>query len=36
MGLAGRKRAVDHFSWATIGDRTMQVYQQVLRGRALG
>jgi alpha-maltose-1-phosphate synthase len=35
MGLAGRKRAVDHFSWATIGDRTMQVYQQVLRGRAL-
>jgi starch synthase len=35
MGLAGRKRAVDSFSWSTIGDRTMQVYLEVLRGRAL-
>ena len=30
MGLAGRQRAVDSFSWATIGDRTMEVYRQVL------
>ena len=36
MGLAGRKRAVDSFSWASIGDRTMQVYLDVLRRRMLG
>ena len=30
FGLAGRTRAVDHFSWASIGDRTMEVYRQVL------
>ncbi len=30
MGLAGRTRAVEHFSWASIGDRTMEVYRQVL------
>jgi len=30
MGLAGRKRAVDSFSWASIGDRTMEVYREVL------
>ncbi len=30
MGLAGRRRAVEHFSWASIGDRTMEVYRQVL------
>ena len=35
MGLAGRRRAVDSFSWATIGERTMQVYLDVLRRRAL-
>jgi starch synthase len=35
MGLAGRKRAVDAFSWSSIGDRTMQVYLDVLRRRAL-
>jgi starch synthase len=35
MGLAGRQRAVDAFSWASIGDRTMQVYLDVLRRRAL-
>ena len=29
-GLAGRRRAVEDFSWATIGDRTLEVYQQVL------
>jgi starch synthase len=35
MGLAGRRRAIDAFSWATIGDRTMQVYLDVLRRRAV-
>ncbi|MDQ2782275.1 MAG: glycogen synthase [Actinomycetota bacterium] len=30
MGLAGRTRAVESFSWATIGDQTMEVYDQVL------
>jgi starch synthase len=32
FGLAGRNRAVEHFSWASIGDRTMEVYRQVLGG----
>ena len=32
FGLAGRTRAVEHFSWASIGDRTMEVYGQVLGG----
>ena len=36
MGLAGRRRAVDSFSWASIGERTMQVYLDVLRRRSLG
>ena len=35
MGLAGRRRAVDAFSWATIGERTHQVYLEVLRRRML-
>jgi starch synthase len=35
MGLQGRQRAVDAFSWASIGDRTMQVYLDVLRRRAV-
>jgi starch synthase len=30
FGLAGRRRAVEHFSWGTIGDRTMAVYESVL------
>ncbi len=30
LGQAGRARAVEHFSWASIGDRTMDVYRQVL------
>lgn len=30
MGEAGRKRAEDHFSWAAIAERTMDVYRQVL------
>ncbi|GAA1784997.1 MAG: glycogen synthase [Actinobacteria bacterium] len=32
FGLAGRRRAVDSFSWASIGDRTLEVYQSVLDG----
>jgi alpha-maltose-1-phosphate synthase len=35
MGLAGRRRAVESFSWATIGERTNQVYLDVLRRRML-
>jgi starch synthase len=30
FGLAGRQRAVESFSWASIGDRTMEVYRAVL------
>jgi starch synthase len=30
FGLAGRQRAVGQFSWASIGDRTMEVYRGVL------
>ena len=30
MGLAGRERAVESFSWATIGERTVEVYEEVL------
>jgi len=30
MGLAGRRRAVEQFSWASIGDKTMEVYRSVL------
>mgnify|MGYP002401210620 CR=1 FL=1 len=30
FGLAGRRRAVEHFSWASIGDRTLEVYRAVL------
>ena len=29
-GVAGRARAVQDFSWNTIGDRTMEVYQDVI------
>jgi starch synthase len=35
MGLAGRRRAVESFSWATIGEQTNQVYLDVLRRRLL-
>jgi alpha-maltose-1-phosphate synthase len=31
MGKAGRRRAVEHFSWASIAERTTDVYQSVLR-----
>jgi starch synthase len=30
MGLAGRRRAVDHFSWSRIAEETMAVYRSVL------
>ncbi len=33
MGLAGRRRAVESFSWASIGDQTTAVYLDVLRRR---
>ena len=36
MGLAGRKRAVESFSWASIAEQTNQVYLDVLRRRLIG
>jgi starch synthase len=33
MGAAGRERAVEHFDWAAIAKRTLEVYEQVLRNR---
>jgi starch synthase len=30
MGRAGRRRAVEHFSWASIAERTLDVYRSVL------
>ncbi len=30
MGKAGRSRAIEHFSWAAIAQRTMEVYRSVL------
>ncbi|MGE5156358.1 MAG: glycosyltransferase, partial [Betaproteobacteria bacterium] len=30
MGLAGRQRAVEHFSWGAIAERTLEVYRGVL------
>jgi len=32
MGHAGRQRAIDSFSWATIADRTVAIYAEVVRG----
>jgi alpha-maltose-1-phosphate synthase len=32
FGRAGRQRAVNSFSWASIGDRTLEVYRSVLGG----
>jgi len=32
FGVAGRRRAVESFSWASIGDRTLEVYRSVLAG----
>ena len=31
MGEAGRARAIEHFSWETIAERTIEVYEAVLR-----
>jgi starch synthase len=31
FGRAGRRRAVEHFSWSSIGDQTMAVYESALR-----
>jgi starch synthase len=30
MGRAGRERAIEAFSWATIAERTVEVYRSVL------
>ncbi|USQ74890.1 glycogen synthase [Ornithinimicrobium cryptoxanthini] len=32
MGAAGRARAVEHFSWSSIADRTLEVYRSVVDG----
>ena len=34
MGVAGRRRAVESFSWSSIGEQTHQVYADVLARRA--
>jgi starch synthase len=31
LGQAGRRRAIEHFSWAAVADRTLALYQQVSR-----
>ena len=33
MGRAGRQRAVDHFSWDAVAQRTLEVYRSVLESR---
>ncbi|WP_131104928.1 glycogen synthase [Ornithinimicrobium sufpigmenti] len=33
-GAAGRRRAVESFAWSTIAERTVEVYREVLAGRA--
>lgn len=33
-GEEGRARAVEHFSWTTVAERTVEVYRAVLEGRA--
>jgi starch synthase len=30
MGRAGRQRAVEHFSWSAIAERTIEIYRSVL------
>jgi starch synthase len=32
MGDAGRERAVEHFGWDAIAERTLEIYESVLRG----
>jgi len=36
MGRAGRRRAVESFSWGSIGDQTNDLYRQVVRARSGG
>jgi starch synthase len=33
MGVAGRRRAQDHFSWDAIADRTVEVYESAIASR---
>jgi starch synthase len=33
MGVAGRRRAQDHFSWDAIADRTIEVYESAVSSR---
>src|SRR5690606_34008964 len=33
MGVAGRERAIEHFSWEAIGERTIDVYRRVAGAR---
>ncbi|HEU5073952.1 MAG TPA: glycogen synthase [Polyangiaceae bacterium] len=33
MGQAGRRRAVEHFSWRSIGEQTLALYQSLVRPR---
>ncbi len=33
MGVAGRRRAQDHFSWDAIADRTVEVYESTIASR---
>jgi starch synthase len=33
MGIAGRRRAQDHFSWDAIADRTIEVYESAVAAR---
>ncbi len=32
-GVAGRKRAIEHFSWATIADQTIALYREIIAKR---
>jgi len=34
MGEAGRRRAVEHFSWTSIAEQTVALYQRVRTGAA--
>jgi glycogen synthase len=36
MGEAGRRRAVEHFGWDAIARQTVELYERVLAGRAVG
>jgi starch synthase len=33
MGIAGRRRAQEHFSWDAIADRTIEVYESAVTSR---